>query len=232
MSSKKGPAEKRKIVLKLSVVGDGAVGKTALLKNLSNRGFNGEYIATLTAEFYIAPTQILGNDVKLQFWDYPGQDRFAFFRSDWYRGSCAALLLFDLTRRQTFEKLPKFEQELKEGAGIETNQIIYAGTKYDLTNQIQVPALEAIEYVQAKEGMMYITTSALQGYNIVGAAQAAAITALHNEKIMWNKRVEISPVLGEKESVATPIYIAELEKNFDSLQGGKELNYISPNILL
>lgn len=240
------PFDKEKIVyktaenitLKISVVGGGGVGKSSLLRKMKDmkKPISLRYQATIDVDWYIGTVKILGDDVTLQFWDYPGQDKYKYTRSLWYKGSVATLLLFDLTNRQTFEKLSNWEGELRDYAGITTNQIIYVGNKRDLTDQIEVSEEEFSKYVKGKNGLMGFWTSALDGTNVSKAAEAVSINALYNFKVGYNRAVDAeikkNPAKADqlkKKVIVKPKYEAELSVVYKSIS---EPRYIAPQLFV
>ncbi len=229
-----------RITLKISVVGGGAVGKSSLLKKIKDMKspMSLDYLPTLDVDWYTGTFNILGDDVILQFQDFPGQDtpRLKYARPIYYKGSVAALLLFDLTNKKTFDNLPKWEDELKNYAGLETNKIIYVGNKRDLTSQIAVTEDEFQKYVEKKNGLMGFWTSALDGTNVSKAAEAVSINALYNFKVGYNRWVDAeikkNPAKKDqlkKKVIVKPKYEAELNVVYESIS---EPRYIAPQLFV
>ena len=95
--------------MKVCLLGDGAVGKTALRKRYLGKQFSSGYVMTIGADFAVKKTEINTNDgtksVKFQIWDLAGQPRFNSVRELYYKGSHGGLLVFDITRRDSFSNL-------------------------------------------------------------------------------------------------------------------------------
>ncbi|MCK4381029.1 MAG: GTP-binding protein, partial [Candidatus Lokiarchaeota archaeon] len=81
-------------VFKITVIGNGAVGKTSLIKKYTQGSFQKDYIKTLGAQFSKYDEEIEGDNCKLFFWDIAGQDEFNFMRPTFYKGSKAAIIVF------------------------------------------------------------------------------------------------------------------------------------------
>ena len=85
--------------MKIILAGDGAVGKTSLREQYLGRGFTGQYLQTIGADFALKTDTVAGENVKYQIWDLAGQPRFKTVRSVYYIGAVGALLVFDITSR-------------------------------------------------------------------------------------------------------------------------------------
>eukprot|EP01084_Bolivina_argentea_P227944 385061_1 len=102
------------------------------------------------------------NNVKLELWDTAGQERYHALAPMYYRGASGAILVYDITRNESFEQIKKWYDELKRNECNAT--IIIAGNKIDLCHQ-QVSDDEAINYAQSI-GSNIIFTSAKTGENV------------------------------------------------------------------
>lgn len=118
--------------------------------------------------------QVEGKTVKAQIWDTAGQERYRAITSAYYRGAVGALLVYDITKRQTFDNLHRWLRELRDYA--DSNIVIMvAGNKSDLNHLRAVPTEEAKTLVE-KEGLSFLETSALEALNVDKAFQ----TVLHD----------------------------------------------------
>ena len=94
-------AGQRKI-FKITLLGDGAVGKTSLRKTYLGEGFKDGYSMTIGADFAVKRLRIDDQDFVAQIWDLAGQQRFSAVREVYYRGTSGCLLVFDISRRSVF----------------------------------------------------------------------------------------------------------------------------------
>lgn len=101
---------------KIVLIGDSAVGKSNILSRFTKNEFNAESKTTIGVEFATKNVTMDSKKVKLQVWDTAGQERFRSMASAYYRGALGALLVYDITRRNTFENLDKWVKELKNYA--------------------------------------------------------------------------------------------------------------------
>ncbi len=165
--------------MKVCLLGDGAVGKTALRERYLGKQFSSGYVMTIGADFAVKKTNIKtdeGNkDVKFQIWDLAGQPRFNSVRELYYKGSHGALLIFDLTRRDSFTNLPSWIDELYRNSGRGIMPIALLGNKADLRNEAEdsVSEKDALEFIKQLKidynipyDIPYLETSAKTGENV------------------------------------------------------------------
>lgn len=113
--------------------------------------------------------QIEGKTVKAQIWDTAGQERYRAITSAYYRGAVGALLVYDITKRQTFDNVQRWLRELRDHA--DSNIVIMmAGNKADL-NHLRSVTPEDAEALAEKEGLSFLETSALEAVNVENAFQ-------------------------------------------------------------
>lgn len=99
-------------LFKIVLVGDSAVGKSNLLARFARDEFYPNSKSTIGVEFQTQKMEINGKEVKAQIWDTAGQERFRAVTSAYYRGAVGALLVYDISRRQTFESVTRWLNEL------------------------------------------------------------------------------------------------------------------------
>lgn len=122
------------LVIKIVLLGDGAVGKTALRKKFMGEGFEQSYQITIGADF--ATKQIAlsdGREVKYQIWDLAGQSQFKMIRNMYFKGSMGALAIFDVTRPVSLENLEEHCQDFWALNGAGPRPVVALGNKMDLT---------------------------------------------------------------------------------------------------
>ena len=106
-----------------------------------------------------------GEIATLSIWDIGGQQRFEFIRSTFYKGAAGTLLVFDLTREQTYTEIRKWLTEIRQFAG--DIPFVLIGNKADLMEDVGVviDRDEARSFAES-EGSIYIETSAKTGINV------------------------------------------------------------------
>lgn len=113
--------------------------------------------------------QVEGKTVKAQIWDTAGQERYRAITSAYYRGAVGALLVYDITKRQTFDNLQRWLRELRNHADSNI-VIIMAGNKSDLNHLRAVPTEDG-QLLAEKEAIAFLETSALEALNVEKAFQ-------------------------------------------------------------
>jgi small GTP-binding protein len=104
--------------------------------------------------------------ITLSLWDIAGQERFDFFKTDFYKGVTAIGLVFDLSRPDTFENIDDYFKDIRKRSG--NIPIILVGNKNDLEKDvgIVIPREKIIQKVNQYHLLEYIETSALENYNV------------------------------------------------------------------
>ena len=129
-----------KITYKMIIIGDSAVGKTCIFKKITTGIFSEKSISTIgmdrrTLSFIIKNKE--GNDleVDVQLWDTAGQERFRSITASYYKSSQGLLLMYDITKRETFDNIENWLQNIKDSIGVEEKYlIVLIGNKVDLAN--------------------------------------------------------------------------------------------------
>jgi small GTP-binding protein len=158
-------------VLKVCVIGDGAVGKTSLIIRYTEGHFRESYLMTVGTSFAVKALDLDGIQVKLQLWDLAGQPHFSSVRPVFYRGSVGGILVFDVTRRETFNNIHTWFNEFTQVTGVLPFALV--ANKTDLVDQRQVTQEEGEAYAQ-KNGWVYFETSAKDGRGVNGAFRQIA----------------------------------------------------------
>ncbi|MHA2087747.1 MAG: GTP-binding protein [Promethearchaeota archaeon] len=161
-------------------MGDGAVGKTSLIKKYTQGSFQKEYISTLGTQFSKYEEVIDGEKVELYLWDIAGQDSFQALRQRFYTGSSGAIIVFSHSpeQPQTYEHVPRWLKDLKTHCG--NIPIVLFGNKVDLVDEGElgsnpnVPTSDSNVERFAKENRFvgYYKTSALTGQKVTNAFKA------------------------------------------------------------
>ncbi|MHA1906720.1 MAG: Rab family GTPase [Candidatus Thorarchaeota archaeon] len=156
-------------LFKVVVLGEGAVGKTAVVTRFSHGFFRTDYKTTIGSQFAVKNIDVHTSQsdrvtVKLQIWDVAGQSRFQILRPMYYRGSSGGVLVYDVSRRRTFIVLEEWLDELEKAVGKKIPLVLVAN-KTDLPDRVVEPA-EGKEFA-AKHNMPYIESSAKTGLGIV-----------------------------------------------------------------
>ena len=155
---------------KVILIGPAAVGKTSILLRCVHNKFSKSYKMTIGVDFLNKEINVDDINTKLTIWDIAGQKRFRFMRKNFYGGAAGALMVFDLTRENTFQEVKrKWYSEMTQFANKDV-PFILIGNKADLIEEIGsvVDSENAKTFAESK-GSIYIETSAKTGQNVEDA---------------------------------------------------------------
>ena len=164
--------------IKLLMIGDSGVGKTCLLMQYASKTFIKTFITTIGIDFKIKTVNVCGKTVKLQIWDTAGQESFRSITRSYYRGAAGALLVYDITRRETFTQLTKWLTEAREN-GSSNMVIMLIGNKSDLNHRRAVSTEEGAKFAE-ENGLIFLETSAKTAANVEEAFVKTAEQIYHN----------------------------------------------------
>ena len=156
-------------LFKVVLIGDSGVGKSNLLSRFTRNEFCLESKSTIGVEFATRSLEVDGKTVKAQIWDTAGQERYRAITSAYYRGAVGALLVYDMTKTESYEDVEKWLKELRDHADANI-VIMLVGNKSDLNHLRDVSREDAAAYAE-KEGLSFIETSALEATNVESAFQ-------------------------------------------------------------
>ncbi|XP_059626260.1 ras-related protein RABA5c-like [Cornus florida] len=169
--------EGEEYLFKIVIIGDSAVGKSNLLSRFARDEFDKNSKATIGVEFQTQAIEIDGKEVKAQVWDTAGQERFRAVTSAYYRGAVGALIVYDISRRTTFDSIKRWLDELDTHSDTTVARML-VGNKCDLENIREVSMEEGKSLAEA-EGLFFMETSALDSTN-VNAAFEIVIREIYN----------------------------------------------------
>lgn len=149
---------------KIVLIGDSGVGKSNLLSRFTRDEFNLESRSTIGVEFATRTVEVDGKRVKAQIWDTAGQERYRAITSAYYRGALGALIVYDITKTESYESVSRWLKELKDHA--DANIIIeLVGNKSDLDHLRAVPTDEAKNFA-SENNLLFTEASALSADNV------------------------------------------------------------------
>jgi len=173
--------------ISLVVIGDTGVGKSCLLLQFVDRRFSSVHDLTIGVDFGSRIVDINNEKIKLQIWDTAGQESFRSIARSYYRDAAGCLLVFDVTRKESFNHLEKWLQETRQFANPNI-AITIVGNKADLS------AKRAVRYEEAKNfatemGLTYVEASAKSADGVDEAFRITATAIL--EKIKSGNVIKI-----------------------------------------
>lgn len=161
-------------MIKLVLIGDAAVGKTSIRRRYLGQGFKREHLTTLGADFAATTKTVDNYQIKYQIWDLAGQPMFKNVLPRFFKGCFGALVIFDITRKETFENLTNWIENLYKYSNRGVVPVIVLANKTDLDEEREVTIKEAKEFIKllnkkTKEHEIenfFLETSAKTGLNI------------------------------------------------------------------
>jgi len=152
---------------KIIIIGDPNVGKTSLILRYTNNAFRRNYVPTLGVMVSDKIFKIEDSVVQLTLWDIGGQQKFQTMRQQFYRGSDAVFLVFDLTKPESFNNIPKWFEDVLDQLKDRSEELIgfIVGNKNDLGDQRKITSKMANKLANQLE-LEFIDTSALLGENV------------------------------------------------------------------
>lgn len=153
-------------LFKYIIVGDAGVGKSCLLLQFTDKRFRAEHDMTIGVEFGHRIVDLEDFKIKLQIWDTAGQEAFRSITRAYYRGATGALLVYDITRRSSFDRLAQWLTDARQHAQ-QNMVIVLVGNKNDLDRR-EVTYEEGMWFAQ-QNGLLFMECSAKTGHNVDNA---------------------------------------------------------------
>ena len=161
-------------IFKVTVIGDGQVGKTSSIRRYTQASFQKQYIKTIGAQFSTYADKVDGLTCQLSLWDIAGQDDHFFLRPVFYKGTSCAIIVFSLEEnehgRESFKRVPIWQTEIRKFCG--EIPIVLFGNKVDLVVENAIDDETVLKIVQKRGLLGYYKTSAKTGENVTEAFKA------------------------------------------------------------
>ena len=200
------------INLKIILVGNVAVGKTSIIGRYINNSFDDKYRCTIQAE---QQTKIIKEDestsIKMNIWDTVGQEKFRSVTRQYYHDCQGAIIVFDLTKKKTFDDIKKWLNDIKN-YGNDDTIIILLGNKSDLTGDRELSPSDIKDKLKEfDDDFLYYEVSAKIGNNISMAFDKLKKLIMENrsKKEEKNKRDKNKE---KKNKNKNKIYSKEIER--------------------
>lgn len=150
-------------IFKICLLGEANVGKTSLVYRFIKNMFKEDFKSTLGVNLLKKDVDIEGKIISTQIWDLGGQESFRSLRKLYLQGAHGALVIYDMTKKITYEKVEEWVQNFRDARGDEP--LLLIGNKIDLKKKIKVDEKEAKEFAK-KNNMDFLLTSAKTGDNV------------------------------------------------------------------
>ncbi|CAK8560861.1 unnamed protein product [Lathyrus sativus] len=151
-------------LFKYIIIGDTGVGKSCIQLQFTDSHFQFVHDVSIGVEFGVRMINIDKKPIKLQIGDTAGQELFRSITRSYYRGAAGALLVYDITRRETFDHLTSWLEDARRHAN-SSMTIMLIGNKCDLIKQ-RVVSIEEGEKFAKENGLMFMEVSAKSAENV------------------------------------------------------------------
>ena len=152
-------------IVKILTLGDTTVGKTSIILRYTKEKFNNVFLATIGIDFQKKIVNIGNNKVNVVLWDTAGQERFKKITSQYLYNGDGAILVFDITQKNTFERINYWLEELEKKKNIEEMSLVLVGNKIDLNDKREV-SIDDINKFSQERKIKYFETSAKNNIGI------------------------------------------------------------------
>mmetsp|Transcript_9696 Transcript_9696/g.24245 ORF Transcript_9696/g.24245 Transcript_9696/m.24245 type:complete len:197 (-) Transcript_9696:203-793(-) len=177
---------------KLVLLGESAVGKSSLVLRFVKGQFLDYQESTIGAAFLTQTVCLNDTTVKFEIWDTAGQERYHSLAPMYYRGAQAAIVVYDITSTDSFERAKNWVKELQR-QGNPNIVIALAGNKVDLAPRRKVQIEEAQAYSD-ENGILFMETSAKTAANVNELFVAIAKKLPKNPPRPVSQKLSIQPV--------------------------------------
>lgn len=165
MGGEPGTARSRVVRIKVISMGDVGTGKSCLIKRYCEEKFISKYIPTIGIDYGVKPVKIGNHEIRVNLWDLAGSPDYLEVRNEFYKDSQAALLVYDVTNRPSFEALSSWVAEAAKYGAPSNMAVFVAANKVDLPGR-KVSEAEGRDWAAAR-GYPYLETSAASGRGVV-----------------------------------------------------------------
>ncbi|KAK6176844.1 hypothetical protein SNE40_015069 [Patella caerulea] len=159
------PDEAFDYLFKIVLIGDAGVGKTCVVQRFKSGTYTEKHGSTIGVDFTMKSLNIDGKLVKLQIWDTAGQERFRTITQSYYRSANGVIIAYDITKRSTFNNIPRWLEDVKRYAGTNIVQLL-VGNKKDIESLREVSQEEAKAFAQHHNMIGAEETSAKENTNV------------------------------------------------------------------
>ena len=153
---------------KVVLIGESGVGKTCIIAQFINKTFDPNVVSSLTSQYIRKNIELPeGKSVLMDIWDTAGQEKHRALAKIFYKNSKAVLLVYDITRKKSFEEIKNYWYEQVKESSDKDTILALVGNKYDLINEKDVSNEDGEEFVKSIGAIFALTTAT--DYNSINA---------------------------------------------------------------
>jgi small GTP-binding protein len=169
---------------KIVIFGDAGCGKTTLTQRFLTNLFVSDSKMTIGVDFEVKSLSVNKQKVKLQIWDFGGEERFRFLLPTYVRGARGGIFMYDITNYSSIAHIDDWLTVIKKEIRKEDIfPIIVIGGKADLAENREVPASEGIKIAKSRGVDGFIECSSKTGENVEESFEALTRLMLNDSRI-------------------------------------------------
>jgi small GTP-binding protein len=176
-------------IVKCIVIGDSGAGKSSILSRFTENRFLDESNQTIGVEFASRLVQLKDRSVKLHIWDTAGQERYRSITRSYYRGAALCIIVYDVTRRESFEHVANWLSDVNCLAQQKVSCLLL-GNKLDMAASRAVSMSEAAQFAQS-HSMAHLECSAKTGEHVEEAF--STLLRLHLARLDGGEQLTVDP---------------------------------------
>ncbi|XP_072296785.1 ras-related protein Rab-12 [Eucyclogobius newberryi] len=162
---RKAPPRPADFKLQIIIIGARGVGKTSLMERFTDDTFCEACKSTVGVDFKIKTVELRGKKIRLQIWDTAGQERFNSITSAYYRGAKGIVIVYDITKQETFDDLAKWMKMIDKYAS-EDAELLLVGNKLDCESERIISKQQGERFSSRISGMRFCESSAKDNFNV------------------------------------------------------------------
>lgn len=172
-------------LFKLLLIGDAGVGKSSILLQFKENTFDENLQSTIGVDFKIKTMSAQGKKIKITIWDTAGQERYRTLTSSYYRGAQGVILVYDVTRRDTYDNLAAWLSEVEHFCASGGRHVVKVLVGNKIDRERRVPREEAEEWARSR-GMLFMEASARTRVGIEQVFSEVVQKILENPVLLQN----------------------------------------------
>ncbi len=170
---------------KIVIFGDAGCGKTTLTQRFLTNLFKSDSKMTIGVDFEVKSLEINGKKIKLQIWDFGGEERFRFLLPTYVRGANGALFMYDVTNYSSLAHIDDWLVVIRKELRAEDHfPVIVVGGKADLVDEREVTGDEGINIAKSRAVDGFIESSAKTGENVEETFEALARLMMQKSSLL------------------------------------------------
>ena len=171
-------------VFKVVIFGDAGSGKTTLTQRYMSNKFISDTQMTIGVDLQVKVLKAANKNVKLQIWDFGGEERFRFFLPKYVKGAHGGIFMYDITNMESTLHIYNWITIIRESS--ESFPIMLIGGKSDLEEYREVKKEEGEKLMKNYEFEGFLECSSKTGENVEKVFEDLTLSMLKYNKVSWS----------------------------------------------